>query len=175
MMRRRRTDTVSVAQRSAIMRAVRSRGNKVTELLLVRMLRRGRITGWRRHISLPGNPDFIFSKEKLAVFVDGCFWHGCAKHCRMPKGNRSYWYPKIAANRRRDRKVTSALQRAGWHVLRIWEHDLRKPVRVIARVASALNRSETFPTAASQKLIQNRTPQGDRPPLSPFPPVQPDP
>jgi DNA mismatch endonuclease (patch repair protein) len=134
------TDTVSREKRSDIMRAVRSRGNRVTELVLVRMLRQHKITGWRRHAGLAGNPDFVFRKQKLAVFVDGCFWHGCAKHCRMPKGNSSYWNPKIASNRIRDRQVNRMLRRTGWQVLRIWEHELaqRKQDRCMARIMRAL-------------------------------------
>jgi DNA mismatch endonuclease (patch repair protein) len=136
----RRTDTVSKEKRSEIMRAVRSRGNRVTELVLVRMLRHHQINGWRRHAALAGNPDFVFRKQKLVVFVDGCFWHGCAKHCRMPKGNSSYWNPKIASNKARDRKVNGTLRRAGWRVLRIWEHDLArsKHDRCVARMTQAL-------------------------------------
>jgi DNA mismatch endonuclease (patch repair protein) len=137
---RRRIDNVSPQKRSEIMRAVRSRGNKVTELVFVRLLRLHRITGWRRHTALIGRPDFVFPKLKVAVFVDGCFWHGCAKHCRMPKGHSGYWDPKIASNKARDRQVNGALRRAGWRVLRIWEHELRREgeKRCIARIMRAL-------------------------------------
>jgi DNA mismatch endonuclease, patch repair protein len=135
-----RTDTVSKKKRSEIMRAVRSRGNRVTELVLVRLLRRVKINGWRRHAGLLGNPDFVFVKQKVALFVDGCFWHGCAKHCRMPKGNSSYWNPKIASNKARDARVSRTLRRAGWRVLRIWEHDLarNKQDRCMMRITQAL-------------------------------------
>lgn len=135
-----RTDTVSKKRRSEIMRAVRSRGNRVTELALVRLLRQYKISGWRRHAGLTGNPDFIFQKQKVAMFVDGCFWHGCAKHCRMPKGNSSYWNPKIASNKCRDVRVNRALRRAGWQVLRIWEHDLthNNKTRCVSRITRAL-------------------------------------
>ena len=98
----RRTDTVSAEKRSAIMRAVRSRGNKATELALVRLLRQRKITGWRRNRPIFGKPDFVFLRLRLALFVDGCFWHGCSKHCRMPKTNSDYWRLKIARNKRRD-------------------------------------------------------------------------
>jgi DNA mismatch endonuclease, patch repair protein len=120
----RRTDTVSRAKRSDIMRAVRSHGNKATELVLVHIFRAHHITGWRRQLAVSGNPDFVFRRERLAVFVDGCFWHGCSKHCRMPKGNANYWKEKIASNKWRDRLVTRTLRKLGWSVLRIWEHDL---------------------------------------------------
>lgn len=139
---RQRTDTVSKEKRSEIMRAVRSRGNRDTELILVRLLRQHKISGWRRHLRVTGNPDFIFRKQNLALFVDGCFWHGCARHCRMPKGNSSYWNPKIASNKIRDRRVTRVLRRAGWQVIRIWEHQLasRKEIPTIARITRVLGR-----------------------------------
>jgi len=71
-----------------------------------------------------GNPDFVFAQAKIAVFVDGCFWHGCPNHCRMPKTNREYWENKIEKNKRRDRKVTRVLRSEDWNVIRIWEHEL---------------------------------------------------
>lgn len=140
----RRTDTLSIAKRSEIMRAVRSRGNKATELALVRLFRANRITGWRRGATLPGSPDFIFRRQRLAVFVDGCFWHGCPQHCRMPRGNRRYWDQKIAGNKMRDRLVTRTLRRAGWRVLRIWEHELAKKdeARLVRRIERALGLSD---------------------------------
>ena len=134
-------DTVSRTKRSEIMRAVRSRGNKVTELVLVRIFRAHKVAGWRRHIALPGNPDFIFRRQKLAVFVDGCFWHGCAIHCRMPKSNRDYWNQKVASNKARDLFVTRMLRNAGWRVLRIWEHELarKNEQRLVRRMQQALS------------------------------------
>jgi len=79
------------------MRAVKRQGNKGTELVLARLLRQNEIVGWRRHHKVFGSPDFIFQKKNVAMFVDGCFWHGCPKHCRMPKGNRTYWKRKITS------------------------------------------------------------------------------
>ena len=70
-------------------------------------------------------PDFAFPKHKLAVFVDGCFWHGCPKHATQPKGNRRFWAEKLEANKAGDRKVNRELRAKGRKVLRIWEHDLR--------------------------------------------------
>jgi DNA mismatch endonuclease (patch repair protein) len=69
-------------------------------------------------------PDFVFPKLKLAVFVDGCFWHGCPRHATKPKNNRVFWQRKLAANRERDRLVNRSLKRAGWQVVRIWECEL---------------------------------------------------
>jgi DNA mismatch endonuclease (patch repair protein) len=78
------------------MAAVRSRGNKETELKLAVILRAARITGWRRHQQIVGRPDFAFRRQHLVIFVDGCFWHGCPLHCRTPLDNREYWQRKIS-------------------------------------------------------------------------------
>lgn len=136
----RKTDTVSPEKRSEIMRAVKGRGNKDTELVLARLLRQSKITGWRRNQPVFGKPDFIFSKHKFAIFVDGCFWHGCSKHCRMPKGNHVYWEQKITSNKTRDLLVTRTLRSQGWRVLRIWEHELgRKNIaKLCRRISRAL-------------------------------------
>jgi DNA mismatch endonuclease (patch repair protein) len=135
-----RTDSVSRKKRSQIMSAVRSTGNKATEGVLVRILRKHRISGWRREVRLRGNPDFVFPKRRTAIFVDGCFWHGCAKHCRMPTGNSAYWEPKISGNKKRDQNVTRDLRRSGWRVLRIWEHELapKQQKRLFRRIQQAL-------------------------------------
>jgi len=120
------------------MSAVRSRGNKATEVRLVHLLRSYGIKGWRRHPAILGNPDFVFKGRRLVVFVDGCFWHGCRWHCRMPKSNKAYWVPKIARNKERDAFAKKALQKLGWRVHRIWEHSLRRPEKAMARLHAAL-------------------------------------
>jgi len=131
-------DVFTKKKRSQVMAAIRSRGNKATELKLAAMLRAAGITGWRRHQPIPGRPDFVFRRARLAVFVDGCFWHGCRAHCRMPKSRTGYWQPKIARNEARDLKVRRLLQHGGWRVHRIWEHSLKEPARVCARLQAAL-------------------------------------
>jgi DNA mismatch endonuclease, patch repair protein len=121
------------------MAAIRSRGNKATELKLAAILRAAGITGWRRHQPLPGRPDFAFHHERLAVFVDGCFWHGCRWHCRMPKSRTFFWYPKITRNKERDRVVRMLLRKQGWRVLRFWEHSPSDPVRTVHNLKAALD------------------------------------
>ena len=123
------------------MAAIRSRGNKDTELKLAAILRAAGITGWRRYQPLPGRPDFIFPRARLAVFVDGCFWHGCPKHGRKPGSNRGYWLPKLRHNRERDTAVKLTLCSTGWTVIRLWEHDLANPVGCAARISRALRRA----------------------------------
>jgi len=124
------------------MAAIRSSGNRATELRLMAIFRAHGITGWRRHLPLPGRPDFVFPRARLAVFVDGCFWHGCRWHCRMPKSHKSFWNSKINRNKTRDRIVVRMLRKEGWRVLRLWEHALRDPLRIVnklqAKLASAV-------------------------------------
>ncbi|MBL8714275.1 MAG: DNA mismatch endonuclease Vsr [Alphaproteobacteria bacterium] len=108
-------------KRSAIMSAVRSKNNRSTELKILAELRRNRIFGWRRHLSLPGHPDFAWREQKVALFVDGCFWHGCKKCKKIPKSNVEFWVEKVRRNRVRDRRYTRALQRKGWKVIRVTE------------------------------------------------------
>jgi DNA mismatch endonuclease (patch repair protein) len=131
-------DVFTKSKRSQVMAAIRSSGNKATEARLAAMLRRARITGWRRHLPITGRPDFAFRAERVAVFVDGCYWHGCARHYRLPAGNRPYWLQKLERNRQRDREVTRALRGDGWRVVRFWEHDLRHEERVLRRLSRIL-------------------------------------
>ncbi len=125
-------------KRSEVMGLIRSRGNRRTEMRLIEAFRSEGIRGWRRHLPLPGKPDFAFRAERLLVFVDGCFWHGCAKCYRRPASNRTYWDAKVVRNRKRDRKVTRELKKRGWRVLRVWEHDLKAMPKLIRRVRNAL-------------------------------------
>jgi DNA mismatch endonuclease (patch repair protein) len=123
------------------MAAIRSSGNQDTELKLVALFKIHGITGWRRKQRVFGKPDFIFRRQKIAVFVDGCFWHGCPKHGRKPGSNRAYWLPKFRRNRKRDKFVKRVLSKAGWTVLRLWEHDLATQNWVAQRVAKALDQA----------------------------------
>ncbi|MBI3985892.1 MAG: hypothetical protein HY343_03155 [Lentisphaerae bacterium] len=82
-----------------------------------------------------GKPDFVFPRSKLAVFVDGCFWHGCPKHATQPATNRAFWKKKFTANKARDLVVVRTLRQAGWRVIRVWEHELAKsPHRCVKRI-----------------------------------------
>ena len=133
-------DVFTPEKRSEVMSRIRSHGNKDTELVLVALMRAAGITGWRRRQKLPGRPDFVFRRERVCVFVDGCFWHGCPAHYRRPKSKRAFWDAKIARNRARDRKVARELRAARWSVLRVWEHSLKNPGPVLARLRRALSR-----------------------------------
>lgn len=126
--------------RSTLMSRIRGKRNASTELRLVSLLRAERMHGWRRNSSLLGKPDFVFPKQKLAVFVDGCFWHGhdCGRNLK-PKRNVALWRQKISGNQYRDRRVARTLRSAGWRVVRIWECALAKrPKTCIRKIQQAL-------------------------------------
>ena len=102
---------------------------------------------WRKELSkrgykfainvsrLAGKPDIVFRKNKLAIFLDSCFWHGCKNHCRMPDANRAYWKAKIENNKKRDKKVKKIYKKMGWVILRFWEHQIKKnPGKVIEEI-----------------------------------------
>ena len=119
-------DRFDRATRSRVMSRSRSHGTKSTERRFRAMLAGSGVKGWAlgHGRDLPGRPDFIFEAERLVVFVDGCFWHGCARCRDIPRSNRKFWAAKIRLNRLRDRRVERLLRGRGWSVLRIWEHDL---------------------------------------------------
>ncbi|MFH1762222.1 MAG: very short patch repair endonuclease [bacterium] len=135
------TDRISREQRSRNMAAVRSSGNVTTELALIKFFRKAGIRGWRRHQRISGiHPDFVFTKQRIAVFVHGCFWHGCSLHGTVPDSNRKFWSNKISRNKERDRYVTRALESAGWKVFRIWEHQIKNnPPKVILKLGKMLD------------------------------------
>ncbi|MBS0251470.1 MAG: very short patch repair endonuclease [Proteobacteria bacterium] len=131
-------DHLEVAERSALMSRVRSRGNASTEVALARLMRRSKISGWRRNQKIFGSPDFVFRAPRIAVFVDGCFWHGCPRCYATPKQNALFWTAKISRNRSRDLKVTRHLRKEGWSVLRIWEHSMSDTEIVIGKILRKL-------------------------------------
>ena len=146
------TDVFSKSKRSEVMSLIRSRGNKATELAFMTLLRASKISGWRRHltIKLPDSinstrikkgkvkPDFVFKAKRVAVFIDGCFWHGCPVHSVSPKSNQEFWSMKLADNRTRDRYVNRTLRKAGWAVFRVWEHQLLKRGDLVIRRLAGL-------------------------------------
>lgn len=168
-------DVFTRAKRSKLMARIRSRGNRDTELALAKLLRAQQLTGWRRlrEIRSPKSetrrfsvrPDFVFPQQRVAIFVDGCFWHGCPQHspparwlrkssmptrpgarqgAKAQRTGKRFWRAKLAANQARDRQVNRALRAAGWRVLRIWEHELarkKNQARLVARLRRALEGS----------------------------------
>ena len=115
------SDIFSKEKRSYIMKTVKSSNNKSTELKLIYLFKKYSIKGWRRNYKIFGKPDFVFCGKKIAVFTDGCFWHG--HNCRntVPKDNSEYWENKINRNRKRDIEVNKHLKKIGWSVISIWD------------------------------------------------------
>jgi DNA mismatch endonuclease (patch repair protein) len=134
------TDRVSKETRSRVMASVRSKNTKLEDRL-VAILEGAEISGFVRYAhGLPGTPDIAFPKERVTVFLDSCFWHGCPKHLRRPSSNKPYWEEKIRKNIRRDRRQRVALRKLGWSVVRVWEHDLANAESISRRVSRMLKR-----------------------------------
>jgi DNA mismatch endonuclease (patch repair protein) len=133
-------DVYDKTKRSAVMRNIKSKGNKSTELALMKLFQEQGIIGWRRGYPVKGHPDFVFLDKKVAIFVDGCFWHG--HHCRNthPLENEDFWSKKIAYNIKRDKDVTELFLNRGWIVVRVWECELKKKDRaqLIGKLKSVL-------------------------------------
>jgi DNA mismatch endonuclease, patch repair protein len=138
--------------RSRLMSAVKSFGNRSTEQALRMALVRARISGWQLHErTLPGIPDFYFPRAKLAVFVDGCFWHGCTRCRTIPRTRRSFWLKKISGNRARHRRIARHLRRSDVRVLRVWEHSLKR--KCVAGVVAKIYRE----TSTAGELCAKRS------------------
>lgn len=145
-------------QRGQLMSRVRSTGNKTTEKRLASFLRESGLTGWRRHQSLPGRPDFVWPKIKLAVFVDGCFWHGhnCGRNI-TPRTNPGAWSEKIEGNQARDRRASRLLRQKGWSVIRIWECRLAKaPSLCVSRIAKSLGSPDELRQNGNRRTSRRR-------------------
>jgi DNA mismatch endonuclease Vsr len=149
--------------RSKIMRSITGRNNRTTELRFRLALVRSGMKGWTvRPSNVDGNPDFWFAALKVAVFVDGCFWHGCEIcHC-VPKSNTAFWSTKFARNRAKDARITEQLSSGGIKVVRFWEHELRDDLKgcvsrlermLMQRSKPRLRCSSNSRTRAASKII----------------------
>ena len=136
------SDVFSTEKRSQIMSRVKGAGNKATEEKIITLMRKYKISGWRRGSRMIGKPDFVFSRYKLALFVDGCFWHRCPTHGSIPVQNRAFWEKKLTRNVERDSEVRMILKRRGWIVLRVWQHELKRHDLVARRIRNAIARTE---------------------------------
>lgn len=123
------SDVFTVEKRSEVMRAIKSKNTKTTELKMIEIFKELHIVGWRRTYPLIGKPDFVFPQKRIVVFVDGCFWHG--HDCRnvTPSKNADFWNAKREYNQQHDKTVTTTLQSKNWIVIRIWECELKKKNR----------------------------------------------
>jgi len=141
------SDILTPKQRSTCMSRIKSRDTK-PELMLRKLLWS---KGYRYRIAnnLPGKPDIIFTKSKVAVFVDGCFWHKCPEHYHSPKTRAEFWENKISGNINRDRKNDRLLKEQGWLVIRVWEHEIKKSLSdCVERLVAILSdqKAKYFPT-----------------------------
>lgn len=134
-------DTYPPDVRSRVMARVKGRDTR-PEMILRRTLYAQGVRGWRCHRrNLPGKPDLAFGRSRLAVFVDGGFWHGHPSKY-WPGRTNGYWDAKIARNQERDKRVNEALAEAGWTVLRLWDFEIeREPDKAAAQVAALLDSS----------------------------------
>lgn len=121
-------DVHTKKQRSYNMSKIKCRDTK-PEILLRKVLYAEGARGYRVNYRLNGKPDIVFPKQKIAVFVDGCFWHKCPACFQKPATNKKFWQDKINSNVKRDREINSALKKSGWKVMRFWEHDIRKKAK----------------------------------------------
>lgn len=129
-------DNLSPEDRKKTMRAVKGKGTKLEKRLFATLAGMG-LKGWRKNANnVTGKPDVVFNQERLAIFVDGCFWHGCPIcNRKLPETNRVYWEGKINRNIELAETNNHQLFSDGWVVIRIWEHDLKnKPAREIIKV-----------------------------------------
>ncbi len=152
-------DTVSKLVRSRIMAAVPQRGNHTTETRFIQFLKASKLSGWRRNTKIFGKPDFAWPKNRIAVFVDGCFWHGCPKCCKAPSTNRAYWEAKFTRNRLRDHLVTVTLREQGWKVFRLRECDLQKErgsrlQKMLTMLSGLLNRQGATAVCSRRQNVQ---------------------
>jgi DNA mismatch endonuclease, patch repair protein len=128
-------DRITKEKRSKIMSAIHSKNTK-PEINLRRVLWK---KGLRYRIHYGKEKiDIAFPSTRVAVFVDGCFWHGCPIHSHLPKSNKEYWLPKLKKNMERDKETTKRLWEDGWKVLRFWEHELMDIQEVIEQIEIAL-------------------------------------
>jgi len=124
------------------MSAIRAKNTK-PELIIRSLLYARGIRGYRIHYALLGKPDIIFTKQKVAIFIDGCFWHKCLQCFREPQTNRDFWIEKINGNLERDLRVNAELSENGWTVLRFWEHEVRKdPESIVDRIVETVQKKK---------------------------------
>lgn len=133
------TDVLTKEQRRRNMSGNRGK-NTSPEVTFRKLLWSLGFRGYRIHSSLPGKPDIVFPRQKIAVFIDGCFWHKCPVHFREPETRKDFWMNKINKNVGRDRKVNRELEEIGYTVIRIWEHEIKKdPHKAVGRLTSLLS------------------------------------
>lgn len=131
-------DKFSKEKRSKIMSSIRSKDTRPEMSLRSALWAKG--LRFRKHYGAE-KIDIAFPSKKLAVFVDGCFWHGCPVHSHLPKSHEEYWHVKLRRNIERDKRTNERLIVAGWKVVRFWEHELKSVEDAVGKIQFALNQS----------------------------------
>jgi DNA mismatch endonuclease (patch repair protein) len=132
------TDVLTKEQRAYNMSKIQGK-NTQPEIKLRKLLWSDGVRGYRIHYNLPGKPDIVFTKKKIAIFIDGCFWHKCPICFQEPETRKEFWMGKIQSNIDRDKKVDEQLKNDGWTVIRIWEHVIKKePEKAIKKIIALL-------------------------------------
>lgn len=119
-------DVFDPQKRSNVMRQIKSKKNKSTEIRLIEIFKKNNVTGWKRNYPVRGHPDFVFLKCRIAVFVDGCFWHGHDCRNTRPETNKEFWQKKRERKIKHDQEITELFEKRGWTVVRIWECELKR-------------------------------------------------
>jgi len=121
------------------MSQIKSKNTK-PEIIFRKLLRINGLKGYRLHAKIPGKPDIYYPAKKLAIFIDGCFWHGCKKCLKLPKTHSAFWVKKINDNRQRDKKIRIALRKLGIKTIRFWQHEVQSSSdRIIGVVKNSIN------------------------------------
>jgi DNA mismatch endonuclease, patch repair protein len=135
------TDVLTQEQRKLNMSRIRGK-NTGPEVKLRKLLSASGNRGYRIHFNLPGKPDIVFTRMKIAIFIDGCFWHRCPVCFQEPETRKEFWMKKIQSNIDRDKKVNEQLKEGGWTVMRFWEHDVRKnPDAIVKKISEMTAKS----------------------------------
>lgn len=138
------TDNLTKEQRRKNMSAIKSTHTKMEDKVCYALWNKG--LRFRKNVkTLPGKPDIVIKKYKLVIFLDSCFWHKCPKHFKQPKSNLEYWIPKIDRNVNRDKEINKFYSEHNWHLMRIWEHEIKKDFD------STINKIEQFIKNAKSK------------------------
>jgi DNA mismatch endonuclease (patch repair protein) len=137
------TDRLTPSQRKFNMAQIKSK-NTVPEIIIRKLLYHSGVRGYRVHYSLPGKPDIVFVRKKIAIFIDGCFWHKCPQCFVEPETRKEFWLKKINSNVNRDKRVSHQLKSKGWTVKRIWEHQIYdNPDGILADILETLKQHPT--------------------------------
>ncbi len=131
-------DVLTPDQRKHNMSRIRAK-NTGPEVRLRKRLYAAGVRGYRIHYNLPGKPDIVFTKKRIIIFIDGCFWHKCPVCFQEPETRKEFWLKKIQSNIDRDKRVNEQLEKDGWKIIRIWEHEIRKePEAAVKRIVAHL-------------------------------------